>query len=59
MEKHAAPNLSAVKGLGRGFSWESLARSDRAQLKLFPEAPELACGCFDGETFSAARERRR
>jgi len=49
MERHAAPNLGSVEGLGRNYSWESLVKADRAQLKLFPEAPEMACGCFDGE----------
>ena len=49
MEHTAAENLGRVKGLGRNYSWERLVAADRAQLKLFPESPEISCGCFDGE----------
>jgi hypothetical protein len=49
MERRAAPDLGVVKGLGRKWTWERLVKADSAQLKLFPEAPDLACGCFDGE----------
>lgn len=49
MEKNAAENLGTVKGLGRNYSWQSLVDADNAQMKLWPEAPPLACGCFDGE----------
>lgn len=49
MERNAAPNLGTVRGLGRRWSWEDLVKADRAQGKLFPEAPEMACMCFDGE----------
>jgi hypothetical protein len=49
LERNAAENLGTVKGLGRSYAWEVLVRADRAQLKLFPEAPAIACGCFDGE----------
>ncbi|MDE0915774.1 MAG: hypothetical protein OSB57_11435 [Planctomycetota bacterium] len=49
MERNAAPNLGTVRGLGRNWSWERLVKADLAQLKLFPEAPELDCGCYDGE----------
>jgi hypothetical protein len=48
MEHRAAPNLGTVRGLGRNWSWEELVRADRAQLRLFPEATEDACGCYDG-----------
>jgi hypothetical protein len=48
MEKNAAPNLDTVKGLGRKWSWESLVRADRAQLRLFPDPVEIPCFCFDG-----------
>lgn len=49
MERNAKERLVTVRGLGRRWSWEALERADRAQLKLFPEAPEIACMCFDGE----------
>lgn len=47
MERNAS--LTSIKGLGRRFSWEEFAKTEAAQGKLFPEAPEIACGCFDGE----------
>jgi len=40
--------LKTVRGLGRSWSWEALVEADKAQLKLFPEAVEEACGCYDG-----------
>lgn len=49
MEDNAAPSLGNVRGLGRNWSWKALFDADRAQLKLFPEAPEIACMCEDGE----------
>lgn len=36
-------------GLGRNWSWEELVKADANQFKLFPEAPEISCMCFDGE----------
>ena len=48
MEHNAAPNLGVVKGLGRHWSWENLVKADEAQLRLFPDAPDEACLCFDG-----------
>jgi hypothetical protein len=48
MEKNA--ELTAVKGLGRSFSWGDLYAADDAQMKMFPESPiEQACMCYDGE----------
>ena len=49
LEHGARESLNVVKGLGRHWSWEALEAADRAQLKLFPEAPIEPCGCFDGE----------
>jgi len=39
----------SVAGLGRDFSWESLVRADKAQLKLFDQAPAIACACLDDD----------
>lgn len=36
-----------VKGLGRSWSWLDYLKRETAQGKLFPEAPELPCGCHD------------
>ena len=47
MERNA--ELTSVKGLGRRFSWEALISADERQGKLFPEADEIACMCFDGD----------
>ncbi|RKZ15004.1 hypothetical protein DRQ53_10135 [bacterium] len=49
MERNAQENLGTVKGLGRHWSWENLVKADRAQLRLFSEAPEEACMCYDGD----------
>jgi hypothetical protein len=50
MERNAQSNNTSVKGLGRHWSWESLANADDAQLKMFNEVIETPCGCFDGES---------
>lgn len=40
--------LQIVKGLGRHWSWESLAASDAAQMRLFPDAQAPLCDtCID------------
>lgn len=50
MERIAAPSLTrSTKGLGRSWSWKDLVAADRAQLRLFPESMDEACGCYDGE----------
>jgi hypothetical protein len=49
MEHNAAPTLGTVRGLGRNWSWEEIVKADDAQLKLFPEATDEACLCFDGD----------
>ncbi len=40
---------NTVVGLGRHWSWKELVAADENQFKLFPEAPEISCMCFDGE----------
>lgn len=49
MEHNALENLGTTKGLGRSWAWETLVAADKAQLKLFPESIDEACGCYDGE----------
>lgn len=49
MERLALPNLQTCKGLGRQWSWANLIKADRQQIKLMPEAPPIACECFDGD----------
>jgi hypothetical protein len=41
-------NLTAVKGLGRSFSWGGLIKYTEAQLDFFAVEPEAPCGCYDG-----------
>ena len=49
MERNAQSKNTAVKGLGRNWSWESLAAADDAQMKMFTDVIDTPCGCFDGE----------
>jgi len=50
MERHAAPALGTVKGLGRAWSWTELGDADDAQLRLLPNVWfDEPCGCYDGE----------
>lgn len=49
MERNAAPSLTTVKGLGRHWSWEQLVQISNQQMEMLPEAPQMACACFDGE----------
>lgn len=49
MEQNAQAKNTSVRGLGRNWSWESLAAADDAQLRLFTEVIDTPCGCFDGE----------
>ncbi len=44
---------NTVRGLGRNWSWEQIVQIDEQQSKLFPEAPEVACMCFDGGSVDA------
>lgn len=45
----ANADLTAIKGLGRGFAWRDLIRADAAQCKFdFEQRMETPCGCFDG-----------
>ena len=49
MSMEANADLTAIKGLGRGFAWRDLIRADAAQCKLdFEPRMETPCGCFDG-----------
>jgi len=44
-----AADRAMVVGLGRTWRWEDLIRSDRDQIKMFPELDnEMPCGCYDG-----------
>lgn len=38
---------SGPVGLGRRFSWEALVKADKAQLRMFEGAPDVACACLD------------
>lgn len=49
MERNARDRTETVRGLGRRWSWEKFLLADAAQSKLFPDAQELPCACFDGE----------
>jgi len=49
MERNAASGLRTVKGLGRHWTWESLVQISEQQMSLLPEAPQMACACFDSE----------
>jgi hypothetical protein len=51
IERRAAPNLKAVKGLGRDrYSWRELSEADDAQAKMFADYErEQPCECYDGE----------
>ncbi|UVL31828.1 hypothetical protein [Pseudomonas donghuensis] len=41
-------NLTSVRGLGRRWRWEDLIASDRDQMRLFDDAGDMPCGCYDG-----------
>jgi 3'-phosphoadenosine 5'-phosphosulfate sulfotransferase (PAPS reductase)/FAD synthetase len=52
MENNArdAGGLHHIKGLGRHWSWETVAKADAAQVKLLPDISfDSPCGCWDGE----------
>ena len=36
-----------VVGLGRNWKWSDVIRQDDAQGKLWPDPPEMTCGCMD------------
>lgn len=49
MEANA--ELTAIKGLGRDYSWSDLLKFDEAQTKMFDDdfsTAEIPCGCYDG-----------
>jgi hypothetical protein len=45
----AAGNLETVVGLGRHWTWRSVAAAQDGQLNLFQDSTEAPCGCYDGE----------
>lgn len=47
LERNAA--LTSIKGLGRRWRWEDLIASDRQQMDMFSQPPEMPCGCYDGD----------
>jgi hypothetical protein len=47
--ERASVGLTAIKGLGRHWSWEELVKNSEAQQQMFPEAIQTPCICFDGE----------
>jgi len=49
IERNAAENLDHIKGLGRHWSWEQLAKADGEQMRLWADPPPIACGCMDGD----------
>ena len=50
LERAADGKNTAVKGLGRHWSWEQLVQIDEAQGNLFHETVEIPCMCFDGDS---------
>ncbi|MCY1448641.1 hypothetical protein D9M71_653300 [compost metagenome] len=55
LERNA--ELTSLKGLGRGWRWEDLIRSDRDQLLLFPgPTSDEPCGCYDGNSADELEE---
>ena len=44
----ATNNRGSIVGLGRDWTWESVIKADRDQLRLFRRPPSTACGCYDG-----------
>jgi len=46
MESNA--ELTAISGLGRSYSWNSLVNDDANQIKMFVDVVDQACGCYDG-----------
>ena len=47
LEENAKASFTAIKGLGRNWSWKELIDSDNAQIKMFTN--EVPCECYDGE----------
>lgn len=44
-----AGNLQTVVGLGRHWTWRSVAEADACQLDMFRDTQETPCGCYDGD----------
>ena len=47
MEENAKASFTAIKGLGRNYSWKELIDADDAQMKMF--TTEVPCECYDGD----------
>jgi hypothetical protein len=47
LEENAKESFTAIKGLGRNYSWAELVRADDAQMCLFTS--EVPCECYDGD----------
>lgn len=45
----AAGKLQTVVGLGRNWTWRSVAEADACQLDMFRDTTETPCGCHDGD----------
>lgn len=52
-----AGSLQTTKGLGRAYRWESLAKADEDQLRLFTDWQSPQCeSCFDGDEAGCVME---
>jgi hypothetical protein len=47
LEENAKASFTAIRGLGRNYSWKELIDSDNAQMKMFTN--DVPCECYDGE----------
>ncbi len=52
LRMEANAELTAVKGLGRSWSWASVVELDKRQMRLplATTAVDVECGCYDGDT---------
>jgi hypothetical protein len=49
LDMEARAELTAVRGLGRSWSWADLVKYDDVQMDMFKHSTEIPCECFDGE----------
>lgn len=49
IKMEANADLTSVKGLGRRFAWKDVIATDEMFPDEFRMAPELLCGCYDGD----------
>lgn len=49
IERVGMQDARTIKGLGRHWSWEQLAKADEAQYRLFDDPPQMPCMCDDGD----------